>query len=118
MTKPEALTQTNFDRLPALLSRSEFRHWTGLSDEDLSAAVREGLVQTLVIARGRHNKYYRWQVAQFAGLVDSTSRVTLMHSLDRLSEAVARLRRAGKPTVELDYELEQMRKIVLLRGSR
>lgn len=66
-TMPELLTEQNFQRLPALLSRSEFQHWTGLTDLHLDAAVKSGEVRFFKSKPNGYRKYFKWQVGRICG---------------------------------------------------
>lgn len=72
---PDQLTLENFERLPALLTRSEFRHWTGLSSSDLDAGVADGSIAVWhrpgEQSEKRQRKYFKWQAGRFAGYIDN-----------------------------------------------
>lgn len=68
-----AFTQEQFDRLPLLVSRSEFQSWTGLSDRDLQTEVASGRIpvwrpEDKSARRRRYARYYKWVIAQLCGL--------------------------------------------------
>lgn len=66
-TMPEERTQDNFNKLPGLLSRAEFKHWTGLSDEGLDASVKSGEIQSRKNGDRGYKKYFKWQAAEVGG---------------------------------------------------
>jgi hypothetical protein len=109
----QELTQAEYDRLPALISRGTFRQWTGLTNEDVTEGVRAGLIKVFRLKKLGRCKYYRWQVAQFAGLMDSSTRAAALHCLERLDRTVSQFKaRVGKAP-ELDQELRELRKLIL-----
>ena len=61
------MTAAEFARLPALVSRAEFQAWTGLSDEDLKAAVRSGEIQRYRVGNGHYHKYYKSDIGKMCG---------------------------------------------------
>lgn len=55
--------------LPLLLSRSVFRAWSGLSDEDLSALVKAGKIGQHKRVDKAKAKYYKRDLATLTGFV-------------------------------------------------
>lgn len=67
-TMPEARTKEQFDKLPLLLTRAEFLHWTGLSADDLDAGCADGSIPFRLSRPGGYRKYFKWHVATMCGM--------------------------------------------------
>lgn len=60
-------TQELFDLLPGLVSRQEFRDWTGLSENDLLAEVRANRIQIYRPSDHGYRLYYKHEIARLTG---------------------------------------------------
>ena len=69
---PQKFTKAEFDQLPALVSRSEFRAWTGLSDRELSRAVHDKVVPIYHTNPRRRAKYFKFSIATLNGFQSAT----------------------------------------------
>jgi hypothetical protein len=60
-------TQEEFDRLPALVSRSDFRRWTGLSNRALTNEVSAGRIPTFKPRKNGYAHYHKKFIARLCG---------------------------------------------------
>ena len=66
-TMPRERTQANFHKLPGLLTRAEFQHWTGLSDGEIDEGVKVGEIRFRQVRNGGYRKYFKAEAARIAG---------------------------------------------------
>lgn len=63
-----AYNQENFDKLPALIARSVFLDWSGLSSDELSAEVKAKRIAAYKPPGHKRAKYYKKELAELTKL--------------------------------------------------
>ena len=62
-----ACTQAAFDRLPAMVSRTEFMEWTGYSPHELMEEVEAGRIEVYRPEGNTKARYYKREIARLGG---------------------------------------------------
>jgi hypothetical protein len=60
-------TQTEFDKLPAMVSRQEFMDWTGYSASELMEEVNAGRIKVYKPKGHKKARYYKHEIGRLGG---------------------------------------------------